>query len=494
MSYGNDKQMKEGVARPLGELLSCDVSLSKDAKTTLVSGITADSRQVEQGFIFAALKGVNLDGTRFVGQAIEAGAVAILVDANVSVEASVPVLAVSNPRRELAQIAARLYPAQPDVIAAVTGTAGKTSVAAFLRQIWKRAGFQAASVGTVGVVSDVENIYGSLTTPDPVALHKTIDRLANAGVTHLAIEASSHGIDQYRVDGVKISTGGFTNLGRDHMDYHATVEEYFDAKMGLVERLLPKGADFVVEPESPYGAKAAERAKASQLIVLSVGENANGIELVQLERAGFAQKMTLKFGAETHDVLLPLVGRFQVSNALVAAGMAYSTGVAPQVIVEALEALKGESGRLEYVGETSAGALVFIDYAHKVEALENVLEALRPYADNNLTCVFGCGGDRDHGKRALMGAISARLADKTIVTDDNPRSEDPQLVRAMIMEAVPAALEIGDREQAICSAIEQAEAGDVIVIAGKGHETGQIINDKTLPFSDHEVVARALNA
>ena len=493
MADDNDEQMKEGVACSLSALLSSNVSLSQDEKTILVSGITADSRQVEPGFIFAALKGVNLDGTRFVSQAIEAGAVAILVDENGSLEASVPVLAVSNPRRELAQIAARLYPAQPEVIAAVTGTAGKTSVAAFLRQIWKHAGFQAASVGTVGVVSDVENVYGSLTTPDPVALHKTIDRLANAGVTHLVIEASSHGIDQYRLDGVKISTGGFTNLGRDHMDYHPTVEEYFDAKMGLVERLLPKGADFVVEPESPFGAEAAERARASQLTLLSVGENASGIELTKLERAGFAQKMTLKFGEEAHDVLLPLVGRFQVSNALVAAGMAYSTGVSAGVIVEALERLKGESGRLEYVGETSTGALVFIDYAHKVEALENVLEALRPYADNNLTCVFGCGGDRDHGKRALMGEISAKLADKTIVTDDNPRSEDPKLVRAMIMEAVPDALEIGDREQAIFSALEQAEPGDVIVIAGKGHETGQIIKDQTFPFSDHEVVARALN-
>lgn len=494
MTDGQEKQTDQNVARPLSDLLSSNVAFSDHAKTVLVSGITADSRQVEQGFIFAALKGSNLDGTRFVAQAIEAGAVAILVDQSISLDATVPVLAVSNPRRELAQIAARLYPAQPEVIAAVTGTAGKTSVAAFLRQIWKMAGKQAASVGTVGVVSDVENVYGSLTTPDPVALHKTIDRLAKAGVTHLAIEASSHGIDQFRLDGVKISTGGFTNLGRDHMDYHATVEEYFDAKMGLVERLLPKGADFVVEPESPFGAQAAERASAAQLNVLSVGENASGIELVSLERAGFAQKMVLKFADETHDVLLPLVGRFQVSNALIAAGMAYSTGVAPRIIIDALQGLKGESGRLEYVGETGTGALVFIDYAHKVEALENVLEALRPYADNKLVCLFGCGGDRDHGKRALMGAISGKLADKTIITDDNPRSEDPATVRAMILEAVPEAIEIGDREQAIFSAINEAEAGDVIVIAGKGHETGQIIKDKTLPFSDHEVVARALNA
>jgi len=293
MADVKNKQVGHGVSRPLSDLLSSDVSLTDDAKTIQIRGITADSRQVQSGFIFSALKGVNLDGTLFVDQAIEAGAVAILVDENVSVEASVPVLAVSNPRRELAKIAARLYPAQPEVIAAVTGTAGKTSVAAFLRQIWKHAGFQAASVGTVGVVSDVENIYGSLTTPDPVALHQTIDRLASAGVTHLVIEASSHGIDQYRLDGVKISTGGFTNLGRDHMDYHPTVEEYFDAKMGLVERLLPKGADFIVEPESPYGAEASERANTSQLRVLSVGENASDIELTNLERAGFAQKMTL---------------------------------------------------------------------------------------------------------------------------------------------------------------------------------------------------------
>lgn len=492
MALGHDTLDDEGVSRPLADLISSDISLDENAKNIQISGITADSRLVKPGNIFAALKGSNLDGTRFIASAITAGAVAILTDQDVSSDGKVPLLKVANARRELAKIAAGLYPKQPLMIAAVTGTAGKTSVAAFLRQIWKAAGFQSASIGTVGVVSDVENIYGSLTTPDPVALHRTVDRLARRGVTHLAIEASSHGIDQYRLDGLEISVGAFTNLGRDHMDYHATVDEYFDAKMGLVERLLQDNAVFVFEPESPYGKQAEQRARRAGSRTICVGEGADAISLLKLEQSGYAQKMDLKIGGERHEVVLPLVGRFQVSNALIAAGLALASGVKPGAIVAALHNLKGESGRLEFIGTNQEGALVFIDYAHKVEALENVLEALRPYATRNLICVFGCGGDRDPGKRALMGAVSAKLADKTIVTDDNPRTENPADIRAMILAAAPEALEISDREDAIMTSIQSAGNGDVVVIAGKGHETGQIVGEQILPFSDHEVVARAL--
>lgn len=477
----------------VSDILSKDCTLNGSIDGLEVRGLTADSRGVGEGFVFAALKGVKSDGADYVPQAIQAGAVAILTedpDANYDV----PTVISTNARRTLAEMAAKFYPKQPEVIAAVTGTAGKTSVAAFLRQIWLKAGKGAASMGTVGVVSPVETLYGSLTTPDPVKLHETIDRLATKGVTHLALEASSHGLDQSRLDGVTVSIGAFTNLGRDHMDYHATIEEYFDAKMGLFERLLPKGAPFVVDTDSPYGDKALARGIQAGLTPLTTGAKGETIRLVSLKREEFGQRLTLDFGEREEEVFLPLVGRFQVSNALVAATQALATGVSIETICAALSELKGEAGRLEYMGANAAGALIFIDYAHKVEALENVLEALKPYADNHLHVVFGCGGDRDQGKRALMGAVASKLADKVIVTDDNPRSEDPTSIRAAIMAQAPQGIEIGDREEAIGHAIEKAAKGDVVVIAGKGHETGQIIGDEVLPFSDHDVVAKVLQA
>lgn len=481
-------------SKALSDILPEEAVVDGAIDTIGVEGLSADSRLIKPGFVFAALKGVQSDGTLFVVDAISRGACAILADHAFQQECNVPVIRTKNPRRGLAQMAAHFYSKQPSTIAAVTGTAGKTSVASFLRQIWDHAGEKAASIGTVGVVSPVETVYGSLTTPDPVVLHQTINRLAHGGVTHLALEASSHGLDQSRLDAVRISIGAFTNLGRDHMDYHESVEDYFDAKMRLFDTLLPDGAPAIVDLDSPYGEKACERARNAGCVPLAVGTKGEAIRLLSVERDGFCQRLSLDFGKGAQSVLLPLVGTFQVSNALVAAGMALASGIESDVICEALAGLKGEAGRLEFAGTTKTDALVFIDYAHKVEALENVLDALRPYADGQLIVVFGAGGDRDPGKRPLMGKVASDKADKVIITDDNPRSEDPVHIRHMILSAVESGVEIADRERAIFQAIEEAKAGDVVVIAGKGHETGQIVGDRVLPFSDHEVVARAINA
>ena len=475
----------------LSDILPKDAVIVGNIDGCEVRGLTADSRAVKPGFVFAALKGVNSDGALFADKAIAAGAVAILCD-DAGAHYDVPTLITNNARLDLAEMAAQFYPAQPATIAAVTGTAGKTSVAAFLRQIWLKANKVAASIGTVGVVSPVETVYGSLTTPDPVQLHETIDRLARAGVTHLALEASSHGLDQYRLDGVQVSIGAFTNLGRDHMDYHETIEDYFNAKMALFDRLLPKKAPMVVDTDSPYSEEALAHGLAAGCTALTTGSKGNSIRVISLTREGFGQRLKLDFGDGAGEVFLPLVGLFQVSNALVAATIAFATGVSVELICSALEELKGEAGRLEYIGTNAAGALVFIDYAHKVEALDNVLDALRPYADKHLTVVFGAGGERDVGKRPLMGAVASQKADTVIITDDNPRSEDPAQIRAAIMAEVPNGIEMADREKAIFYAVEKATTGDVVVIAGKGHETGQIVGDTVLPFSDHEVVGRAL--
>jgi len=475
----------------LSDIIPKEARITGNLEGCHVQGLSADSRAIKPGFVFAALKGVKSDGALFIDQAINAGAIAILTE-DTKLTYDVPIIAVENARHALAKMAAAFYPRQPDVIAAITGTAGKTSAAAFLRQIWQKAGKNAASIGTVGVVSAVETIYGSLTTPDPVALHQTLDRLADKGVTHLALEASSHGLDQARLDGVRLTLGAFTNLGRDHMDYHASVEDYFHAKMGLFERLLPKGAAMVVDTDSPFGRTALERGLDAGCMSFTTGSDGDSIRLLSIEPEQSGQRLMLDFGVGPVTVFLPLVGRFQTSNALVAATLALATGITPEVICSALEGLKGEAGRLEYIGKNKAGALVFIDYAHKVEALENVLDALRPYAENHLIVVFGAGGDRDMGKRPLMGKVAHDKADQVIITDDNPRSEEPAMIRAAILAEVPGGVEISDREKAIFHAIETAGAGDVVVIAGKGHETGQIVGDRVLPFSDHEVARRAL--
>jgi UDP-N-acetylmuramoyl-L-alanyl-D-glutamate--2,6-diaminopimelate ligase len=398
---------------------------------------------------------------------------------------------VGNARRALALIAAKIFPRQPRTIAAITGTSGKTSVAAFTRQIWTALGHRAASIGTIGIVSPRGEAHGSLTTPDPVALHRTLDALAGEGVTHLAIEASSHGLDQFRLDGLRLAAAAFTNITRDHLDYHPSFEAYFAAKLRLFESLVEPGGAAVIDADHAYADAVMAAAKARGVSIVSVGRKGTGIRLVETVIDGFAQKVTLEHRGKNFRVRLPLVGEFQVENALIAAGLAIATGGDAAAVFATLEHLTGARGRLELVG-TSRGAPIFIDYAHKPDALAKALEALRPAVTGRLVVVFGAGGDRDRGKRPLMGAVAAEKADRVIVTDDNPRSEDAAAIRSAIVAAARGAIEIGDRRQAIRAAIVELRRGDVLLIAGKGHETGQIIGDRVVPFSDHEAVAAAL--
>jgi UDP-N-acetylmuramoyl-L-alanyl-D-glutamate--2,6-diaminopimelate ligase len=476
----------------LSELLTDSAKLDARLAALDVAGLTADSRAVKRGYVFVAVPGSKADGLAFAAAAASAGAAAIVGErAPDGLPASAVFVPVKNARRALALAAARFYPRQPATIAAVTGTSGKTSVAAFTRQIWSALGFEAASIGTIGVVTPKREVYGSLTTPDPIALMRTLDELAGEGVTHLAMEASSHGLDQHRLDGVRVAAAGFTNLSRDHLDYHPSIDAYLAAKLRLFEALVVAGGTAVIDVDHEYSEKVVAAAKARGLKLITVGREGEGIGLLSTEINGFAQKLKVVHGGKQFTLSLPLVGEFQVENALVAAGLAIATGGAPDRVFAGLENLKGAKGRLDLAGEKD-GAPIFVDYAHKPDALAKALEALRPYVKRKLVVVFGAGGDRDQGKRPLMGAIAAENADSVIVTDDNPRSENPTAIRAAILKASPGAIEIGDRDEAIRSAIAGLRKGDVLLIAGKGHETGQIIGNRTLPFSDHDAVAAAL--
>jgi UDP-N-acetylmuramoyl-L-alanyl-D-glutamate--2,6-diaminopimelate ligase len=457
-----------------------------------VVGVTSDSRKVKPGFLFVAIAGNRTDGARFVKQAASDGAVAVIAEQRPdTLPDAMAFIRAANPRRLLALASAKIFPRQPATIAAVTGTSGKTSVAAFTRQIWNELGYRAASIGTVGVISPAGERYGSLTTPDPVELHKTLDQLAEEGVTHLALEASSHGLDQHRLDGVCIAAGGFTNLSRDHLDYHPSIEVYLAAKLRLFEDLIVPGGTAVICVDDCYAHRVAEAAKKRDLKIISVGEQGADIKFVGATIDGFNQIVTIMHEGHTYKVRLPLVGAFQVQNAGIAAGLAIATGAEPARAFAAMEKLVGAKGRLELAG-THNGAPIFIDYAHKPDALKKALESLRPYARGKLVVVFGAGGDRDTGKRPIMGRIASENADRVIVTDDNPRSESPAAIRAAILAEAPGAVEIGDRAEAIKKTIAALATGDVLLIAGKGHEVGQIIGDRIVPFSDHEAVAAAL--
>jgi UDP-N-acetylmuramoyl-L-alanyl-D-glutamate--2,6-diaminopimelate ligase len=479
----------------LRDLFSDDATIDPQAGATEVTGLAVDSRAVKPGDLFFALSGLKTDGARFVDSAIASGAVAIAGDHPPSGERRVPFVRTPNPRRALALAAAKFFSRQPSTIAAVTGTSGKTSVAAFTRQIWQRLGHAAASIGTIGLVSPKRTVYGSLTTPDPIALHRQLDEIARDGVTHLAFEASSHGLDQYRLDGVRISAGGFTNLSRDHMDYHPDVAHYLAAKLRLFRDLVAADGAAVISADHDCSQAVIDAARAKNLRLMTVGRKGDGagegIRLVGADIDGFAQKLTLEHRGHRHAVRLPLVGEFQIENALVSAGLTIGTGSDAKAVFAELELLEGAKGRLERVAERN-GAPIFVDYAHKPDALAKALQALRPYAKRKLVVVFGAGGDRDAGKRPLMGAIAAENADHVIVTDDNPRSENPDLIRSAILSAARGASEIGDRAEAIRTAIASLQAGDALLIAGKGHETGQIVGDRVLPFSDHDAVASAL--
>ncbi len=460
-----------------------------------ITGITADSRKVQPGYLFVALKGNAADAARFIPQAVTSGAAAVLTHSQADAgECGVPLARLDDPRPALSALAAAFHPRQPQTMVAVTGTAGKTSVVAFARQIWEQAGYSAASIGTTGVIAPGRDEYGALTTPDPVGLHCLLEELAGAGVTHAAMEASSHGLDQYRLHGVKLAAAGFTNLGRDHMDYHPTVEHYFASKMRLFTELLPKGAPAIIFSDDEWSRKAAEVARNAGRDVKLVGRKGDFLALKRVEHGRFNQVAEIQHGSKLHRVEFPLAGDFQIANALVAAGLAIASGTDPGKAINALAHIKGAPGRLDLVGMSAEAAPCYVDYAHKPEALENVLASLRPFTPGKLVCVFGCGGDRDPGKRPIMGEIASRLAEVVIVTDDNPRSEDPAMIRAAIMEAAGDAMEIGDRRKAIETAVRMLGRGDCLVVAGKGHETGQTVANVFHPFSDHDVLREALGA
>ena len=467
-----------------------------------ISGITADSRRAEPGFLFAALLGTSRDGRAFAGEAIARGAAAILTDdaAALDLDAEtrrrVALVIDPNPQRRLALLAARFYGRQPHTIVAVTGTNGKTSVAHFAREIWTALGHKAASLGTLGLVSPNGWRPGALTTPDPVALHRDLADLAGGGVEHVAIEASSHGLAQYRLDGISPAAAAFTNLTRDHLDYHGDMDAYRAAKWRLFTELLNPGGTAVLNTDSPECAGLAALCRGRGLDVIRFGQEP-GSELRIVERVARSsgQLLTVEVFGARNEIDLPLVGGFQASNVLAALGLVVATGASPRDAVAVLSRLDGVPGRMQFVGETASGAAVFVDYAHTPDALATVLGALRPHAERRLAVVFGAGGNRDRGKRPLMGRVATELADLVYVTDDNPRSEDPAEIRRAILEAAPGAVEIGDRRQAIAAAIAGLGRGDVLVIAGKGHETGQIIGAQVLPFDDaavaREVVAAA---
>lgn len=474
----------------LAGILPLDGTVPGDLET---GGVYSDSRRIKSGDLFVAVHGTKADGASYAADAAARGAAAIVAAKGAAIgNPSIPVISVDDPRQALALVAAQFAGRQPETMVAVTGTSGKTSVAAFTRQIWEQAGFAAASIGTTGVVAPGRNEYGSLTTPDPVELHRLLAELADAGVTHASMEASSHGLDQRRLDGVRLAAGAFTNLGRDHMDYHPTMEEYHRAKLRLFDTLLPKGAPAVIFADDEWSTPTVNAARAAGVNVLTVGRHGDFLRLKRVEHERFRQRAEIEADGVIYEIDLPLAGDFQIYNALVAAGLAISTGTPAAKALEALEKLKGAPGRLDLVGTTAEGAPVYVDYAHKPDALENVLASVRPFTTGRVIVVFGCGGDRDRGKRPIMGEIATRLADVAIVTDDNPRSEVPETIRAAILAAAPGAIEIADRRQAIREAVAMLHAGDTLIVAGKGHEEGQTVAGETLPFSDHEEVRLAL--
>ncbi len=456
-----------------------------------VTGITADSRQVQPGFVFAAMQGVVTDGRKFITNAVQAGAVAILGEDLPELNDAAR-LDVQNARLELAEAAARFYPKQPQHIVAITGTNGKSSTVDFLRQIWTSAGLNAASMGTLGAIGPKGSIDLGHTTPDPVAIHATLQKLAEDGVTQAAMEASSHGLAQYRLDAVRLSAVAFTNLTQDHLDYHETMDEYRAAKLRLFSALAPAGCPAVINADSDQRLFFEDAAQDAGLTTISVGWRGNDLKIEELMPKAIGQRLFLDWRGEKAAIDLPLIGEFQALNALTAAGLALAGGLDLQSVATGMSQLQPVKGRLEFVGETEQGAGVFVDYAHTPAGLDVLIRAARPHTAGRLIVVFGCGGDRDRGKRPLMGEVAAKHADVVIVTDDNPRSEDPAAIRHDVLAGVPDGIEIGDRGAAIERAIADLEKGDTLLIAGKGHETGQIIGDTVVPFSDQDAARKAL--
>jgi UDP-N-acetylmuramoyl-L-alanyl-D-glutamate--2,6-diaminopimelate ligase len=476
----------------LSDLVKRDLSVDPQ-----IQGVTADSRKVRPGWLFAALPGAKVDGRSFAPRALEQGAAAIIAGREIE-GVSAPLVIASDPRRAYALAAAAFWGSQPATCVAVTGTNGKTSVAGFCRQMFASAGFKAASMGTLGVrvsapgSDDVQITPPGLTTPDAADVAELMARVAQSGVTHLALEASSHGIDQRRLDGVKLTAAGFLNLTQDHLDYHGTMGVYRAAKLRLFETLLTRGKTAVLNADSDAYAAFAGTAVSAGQGVMSVGEAGQGLQLLDRRLLPTGQALKIAFQGKTYDVALPLAGAFQASNALVAAGLCIAAGLSPEQAFAGLEKIEGAPGRLQRVGTGAKGGEAYVDYAHTPDGLETVLQALRPHVRGKLIVVFGAGGDRDRTKRPLMGRIAADLADVAIVTDDNPRTEQPAAIRAEIMTGARNLKEIGDRREAIRAAVAQLSEGDILVVAGKGHEQGQIVGDTVHPFDDVSETAQAL--
>ena len=450
-----------------------------------VTGLALDSRSVRAGDLFAALPGTHTDGARYVAQARAAGAVAVLGEEGVATATDLPVLIAEEPRAALAEIAARFFGAQPRTIVAVTGTSGKSSVVAFTRQLWAGLGRAAASLGTLGLQVSDAPAEGSLTTPDAISLHRMAAGLAAQGVDHLAIEASSHGLDQRRVDGLRLSAAALTNISRDHFDYHGSASTYYEAKRRLFAELLAPGGAAVLNADLPEFSDLAGLAVDRDLRVFDYGERGRALRLLARKPTAHGMDMEVEIAGRRHAFACSLVGGFQASNLLAAAGLVLAGEEQADQILPLLAGLRPPVGRMQLVAHHPSGAACFVDYAHKPEALAKALEALRPHTEGRLAVVFGCGGDRDPGKRPLMGEIAARLADRVVVTDDNPRSEDP---------AARGAVEIGEREEAIRTAFAALGPGDTLLVAGKGHETYQIVGERVLPFDDAEILRDAARA
>jgi UDP-N-acetylmuramoyl-L-alanyl-D-glutamate--2,6-diaminopimelate ligase len=448
-----------------------------------VTGFAIDHRKVAPGTVFGAFRGARFNGEEFIPAAIAAGAIAVVTRADVAVEGAAHIAA-DEPRRAFAELAARFFQPFPKTIVAITGTNGKTSNVELTRQLWRMAGHPSASIGTLGVTTADEQVTTGLTTPDIVTFLSNMAGLAKMGITHAAFEASSHGLDQYRTEGLRIDAIAFTNFSRDHLDYHRTMDAYFEAKMRLFDEVVAPDGAAVIWADDAKSAEVVRRAEARGLKVMTVGSAGDTLRLVERSSTQLGQTMIVEAGGKRHKVTLNLIGAYQASNALTAAGLVIATGGELEPTLANLSRVQPVRGRLERAVITRAGAPIYVDYAHTPDAIEAAIAALRPHTVRRLITVFGAGGDRDIGKRAEMGAVASRLSDLVIVTDDNPRSEDPAAIRAAIMSAAPGAKEVPGRREAIAAAVAQAGDGDIILLAGKGHEQGQIVGDRVLPFDD----------
>ncbi len=452
-----------------------------------IQSLALDSRAVQPGTLFAALPGHKAEGSAFIDQAIAKGAVAVLC-APEHVRNTIFCIADTNPRQRLADMAARFYGKQPEKCVAVTGTNGKTSVVEMCRQLWQKLGLSAASIGTLGIHFGDAVVDTGMTSPDVLTFQRCLADLQAQGCSRAAFEASSHALDQYRVAGAEIVAAGFTNLSRDHLDYHGSMENYGAAKARLFSEMLPTNGVGVINMDDPFAPELVKICTVRDIAMLRYGVAGVELKLLARETLMQGQHLRLLYKGTRTDIVLPLVGAFQAANALCALALVMASGADAHLAIQALGQLTPIAGRLEYIGLTSAGASVYVDYAHTPDGLQAALMALRPHTPHKLSVVFGCGGDRDRGKRPEMGKIAATLADTAIITDDNPRTENAEQIRAEVADGAPQARVIGDRAQAIALALATAGAGDSVLVAGKGHETGQIIGTTVHPFDDRAVV------